>query len=37
MRNLDIQDSRAKLFEYAESHELSPGGIAALGMSEKES
>jgi argininosuccinate synthase len=35
MRNLDIQDSRAKLFEYAESHELSPGGISALGMGEK--
>ena len=34
MRNLDIQDSRAKLFEYAESHELSPGGISALGMGE---
>jgi argininosuccinate synthase len=35
MRNLDIQDSRAKLFEYAERHELSPGGIAALGMGEE--
>ena len=35
MRNLDIQDSREKLFEYAERHELSPGGIAALGMGEE--
>jgi argininosuccinate synthase len=35
MRNLDIQDSRAKLLEYKESHELAPGGISALGMGEE--
>ena len=34
MRNLDIQDSREKLLDYAKSHELGPGGIAALGMGE---
>jgi argininosuccinate synthase len=36
MRNLDITDSREKLFTYAERHELAPGGIAALGMSSEE-
>ncbi len=33
MRNLDIADSREKLLEYAQQHELGPGGIAALGIS----
>lgn len=32
MRNLDIADSREKLLDYSQRHELSPGGIAALGM-----
>lgn len=34
MRNLDIADSREKLLDYAQKHELGPGGIAALGMGE---
>lgn len=32
MRNLDIADSREKLLDYSQRHELGPGGIAALGM-----
>ncbi len=34
MRNLDIQDSREKLLDYSQRHELGPGGISALGMGE---
>jgi argininosuccinate synthase len=34
MRNLDIQDTRAKLIAYTEQKTLGPGGISALGMGE---
>ncbi len=34
MRNLDIQDTRAKLLDYAELHALGEGGIPSLGMGE---
>jgi argininosuccinate synthase len=32
MRNLDIQDTRAKLIRYSEQQILGPGGISSLGM-----
>jgi argininosuccinate synthase len=35
MRNLDIQDTRAKLLAYSEQHALGPGGIPSLGMGEE--
>jgi argininosuccinate synthase len=35
MRNLDIQDSREKLLNYAELHSLGPGGIPSLGMGDE--
>ncbi|AIE86292.1 argininosuccinate synthase [Fimbriimonas ginsengisoli Gsoil 348] len=35
MRNLDIQDTRAKLLDYATQHALGPGGIPSLGMGEE--
>ena len=34
MRNLDIQETRAKLLEYSQKHALGPGGIPSLGMGE---
>jgi len=34
MRNLDIQDTRAKLLTYAEQQAFGPGGIPSLGMGE---
>jgi argininosuccinate synthase len=36
MRNLDIQETRAKLTTYASQHALGPGGIRSLGMGEEE-
>jgi len=35
MRNLDIQDTREKLFTYTEQHAFGPGGIPSLGMGEE--
>jgi argininosuccinate synthase len=34
MRNLDIQDTREKLLNYADQHALGPNGIPSLGMGE---
>jgi len=36
MRNLDIQDTRAKLITYSSQHALGPGGIPSLGMGDEE-
>jgi len=36
MRNLDIQDTRAKLMTYSNQHALGPGGIPSLGMGDEE-
>lgn len=37
MRNLDIQDSRDKLMDYARMHAFGPGGIPSLGMGTEDS
>ncbi len=36
MRNLDIQDTREKLLNYASQHSLVQGGLPSLGMAEHE-